>query len=249
MPISPITPVSAAGPDPLYLQVHRAVADEIARGTWRPEERLPPERVLCERFAVSRVTLRRALNALVSDGLLRASHGRGWYVAGGPLGEPPNALESFSAMGRARGLVPSARVLSTAVRPATIDEAEALTIAPGADLFAIERLRLLDGLPISIDKSRVPLARAPGLAAADFSQASLYTTLEADGVVPAWAEFALSAAAATPEEAALLDLAVGSPLLTASQTTFDQDHRPIELGHVRYRGDRYRFRATLVRRR
>ena len=235
--------------DPLYLKVHRAIADEIARGTYRHGDRLPTERALCERFSVSRVTLRRALRSLVEDGVLNPSQGRGWFVAPGPLSEPPNALLSFSKMAAALGLVPSARLLRAAVRAATIDEAEALLVAPGADLFVIERVRLLDGVPIALDESRVPLAYGPSLRQADWTTDSLYETLERCGTTPVWAEFAVAAAKATVRCSRLLDIEVGEPVLVALQTTYDANDRPIELGRMHYRGDRYRFRATLVRRR
>jgi DNA-binding GntR family transcriptional regulator len=235
--------------DPLYVQVQRAITDEIARGTYRPGDRLPTERALCDRFSVSRVTLRRALRALAEDGILNPSQGRGWFVATGPLSEPPNALLSFTEMAAALGLVASARIVHAGVRPATIDEAEALRIAPGADLFHIQRVRLLDGVPIAVDESRVPLNVAPSLPDEDLTTGSLYATLARHGVEPIWAEFTVLAEQADPRCSRLLGLEAGEPLLVARQTTYDAHDRPIELGHMRYRGDRYRFRATLARRR
>jgi GntR family transcriptional regulator len=235
--------------DPLYLQVHRAIADTIARGRFRSGDRLPTERALCERFSVSRVTLRRALRSLVEDGVLRPSQGRGWFVEPGPLSEPPNALLSFSNLASALGLTASAGVLRANVRPATIDEAETLRIAPGADLFLIERVRLLDEVPIALDESRIPLAIAPSLPESDWNTASLHDVLERHDATPAWAEFAVVAEKADARCSRALGIEVGEPLLVAHQTTHDANDRPIELGLTRYRGDRYRFRATLVRRR
>ena len=138
---------------------------------------------------------------------------------------------------------------SADARAATIDEAEALRIAPGADLFVIERVRLLDEVPIALDESRIPLAIAPSLPAADWTVDSLYETLEQFGAAPVWAEFAVAAEKADVRCSRLLDIDVGEPLLVARQTTYDANDWPIELGLMRYRGDRYRFRATLVRRR
>jgi GntR family transcriptional regulator len=189
------------------------------------------------------------LRSLVDEGVLRPSQGRGWFVEPGPLSEPPNALVSFSNMAAVLGLVASARVLRAAVRPATIDEAETLRVAPGADLFVIERVRLLDGVAIALDESRIPLAIAPSLPEADWNSASLHDVLERHTAAPAWAEFAVIAEKADARSSRVLGIEVGEPLLVAHQTTYDADDRPIELGLMRYRGDRYRFRATLVRRR
>lgn len=234
---------------PLHVQVHRAIADEIARGRHQPGDRLPTERELCERFTVSRITVRRALRELAADGIVSPAQGRGWFVREYPLSEPPNTLLSFTEMAAVRGLVASARVVHAGVRPATIDEAEELHIAPGSDLFHIQRVRLVDDLPIAFDENRVPLAVAPSLPDEDFTTSSLHETLARHGADPIWAEFSIHTEKSDPRFAQLLDLEVREPLLVARQTTYDVHDRPIELAHIRYRGDRYRFRATLTRRR
>jgi GntR family transcriptional regulator len=229
-----------------YQRVQDALAEEIARGRRSPGSRLPPERALAEHFGVSRVTLRRALAELERSGIV-SRDAAGWAVAGPAIGEPPNELMSFSEMAASRGLTPRARVLNTRVRSATIDEAETLGLAPGASLFEIERLRLMDDVPIMIDRSCIPLALAPELVEVDFSRVSLYSVLENRGVQPARANFAVEAIAADEHRAALLDLEPGEPLLRCSQLTEDETGRLIEMCEMVYRGDRYRFRATLVR--
>jgi GntR family transcriptional regulator len=233
-----------------YRRVQDALGEEIERGRRPAGSRLPPERALAEHFGVSRVTLRRALTGLEEQGVV-ARHPGGWTVGGPRIGEPPNALMSFTEMTTSRGLEPRGRVLDRRERPATIDEADLLGLAPGATLFELERLRLMDGVPILIDRSTVPAVVAPGLArrlaSADFSTASLYGELESGGVRPARARFAVEAVAADERQAALLDLRPGQPLLRCHQVTEDESGRVIELCDMVYRGDRYRFRATLVR--
>lgn len=231
-----------------YQRVRQALADEIGRGRRPPGSQLPPERALAEHFGVSRVTLRRALAELERTGVVSRAGGRGWAVAGPPIGEPPNALMSFSEMAASRGLTPRARVLGKRVRPATIDEAETLGLAPGAALFELERLRFMDDVPILIDCSRVPVALAPGLDEVDFSTASLYVVLEERyGLRPTRARFAVEAIAADERQSALLGLERGQPLLRCHQLTEDGTGRLIESCEMLYRGDRYRFRATLLR--
>src|SRR3990170_6946003 len=109
-----------------YQRVQDSLAEEIARGRRSPGSRLPPERALAEHFGVSRVTLRRALSELERAGVVSRTGARGWAVATSRIGEPPNALMSFSEMAASRGLTPSARVVAQRTRPATIDEAETL---------------------------------------------------------------------------------------------------------------------------
>jgi GntR family transcriptional regulator len=231
---------------PLHLAVRNAIAQDIAAGLSAPGDRLPSERDLCERLNVSRLTLRKALKALVDDGLLESVPGRGWFVAGGPISEPANVLLSFSDMARARGLTPSATVLSAEVRSAGLDEAEVLMVAPGSELFEIRRLRRLDGAATSIDHSRIPLSIAPGLPDVDFGVESLYSVLRTHGVEPARAAAVVEAVPADAEHARILEVDIGTPLLSLSQVTYAQDGRPIDMGDVTYRGDRYRFRANLL---
>jgi GntR family transcriptional regulator len=230
-----------------YQRVQQALAEEIQRGGRTPGARLPPERALAEHFGVSRVTLRRALDELSLGGLVRRT-GNGWEVASGAVGEPPNELMSFSELAASRGLTAGGRVLERCVRAATLDEAEALGLAPGAPLFELERLRTMDEVPILIDRTRIPLAVAPAIEQADLEQTSLYRVLEDRfGVRPARARFTVEAAPADPRRAHLLELETGQPILRCQQQTEDETGRVIELCEMVYRYDRYRFRATLVR--
>jgi GntR family transcriptional regulator len=232
---------------PRYLAVARELAAEIARGKVAPGERLPGERELCRHFDVSRVTVRHALSELRDRGLIEPESARGWFVTSTALGEP-NALMSFSEMARSRGLKPGARILAGRVRSATMDEAEALNIAPGSEVFDLERLRLLDGVPVAIERSRLPLAVAPALPEADLAAGSLYELLRKAGAAPARADYVLQAIPAEARHAAHLELPEGAPLLMATARTYDLRGRAIELSCSIFRGDRYRFRTTLVHR-
>lgn len=230
-----------------YQRVQEELAAEIERGRRPAGSRLPPERALAEHFGVSRVTLRRALEELARAGVVTRTT-TGWAVVSAAIGEPPNVLMSFSEMAASRGLTPGGRVLDRHVRPATIDEAEALGLAPGAPLFELERLRSMDDVPILIDRTRIPLSLAPGLEELDLEETSLYRVLEGRyGMRPTRARFSVEAIAADPRRAGLLGLEPGEPLLRCQQQTEDQTGRRIELCEMVYRGDRYRFRATLLR--
>jgi DNA-binding GntR family transcriptional regulator len=231
---------------PRFMAVADALATQIGAGDLAPGAQLLPERELCKRFEVSRVTLRRALATLRDRGLIEADAARGWFVSGPTLGEP-NALMGFSEMAAQRGLVATADILRAETRAATLDEAEALRIAPGAALFSLERVRRLDGAPIAIEHSRVPLRCAPDLPEADLARGSLYEALRRAGHAPERADYTLQAAAADAAQAARLEVEPGFPLLMASALTVDVTGAPVELSLSVFRGDRYRFRTTLVR--
>jgi GntR family transcriptional regulator len=230
----------------LHGQVRAELARRISSGGLPRNGQLPTERELSAEFGVSRVTVRRALASLAEDGLVHAVQGRGTFVSPVRVAEPPNALLSFRELAASRNLVAGARLLEAEVRPATISEAEQLEVAPGADLFHLERLRTLDGVPVALDASVVPVALAPELPRLDWSTASLYARLADAGHVPVRADYAVEAQGADARVAEHLELPVGAPVLVAESLTYGADDRLVEIGRMVYRGDRYRFRSTLL---
>ena len=234
---------------PLHRWLYRELKGSLAQEL-RPGSRLPSEREIGERYQVSRVTVRKALEALEGDGVVESSKGVGWFVTIPRPNEVENELTSFTEMAVARGLVATSRVVVARLRPATIDEAETLRVAPGADLAEIERVRMLDGLPVVVDWSVLPAARFPGLLDRDFETASLYRTLESEyGCEATSATYTMQAIAADSRQAELLGVVPGAPILSSAQVAFDQDGLPIQLCLFSYRGDRYRIQVRLGRKR
>ncbi len=237
-------------PEPLWVQAANLITAEIDSGTLKPGMRLPPERELCAQLNISRVTLRKALTRLVEEGLVNASHGRGWYVASTPASkEWPNSLESFSETAQRMGLTASSRVIRAEVVPATIDEAEEFLVAPGSPLFHLDRVRTLNDVPTAIDYTRIPFELVPGFTEKDFRTASLYEELEAAGLAPVRADSTIEARAADEYAAELLDIGVGKPLLVMNQRVMDVADRPLFASKIQYSGERYRLRTFFARRR
>jgi GntR family transcriptional regulator len=130
---------------------------------------------------------------------------------------------------------------------ATLDEAEALGVAPGALLFKLERVRMLDEVPIAIDRSIVPADLAPGLTDVDFRTESLYTALASAGLVLANAETTIEAREADSTIAEHLRVAVGKPILVMHQTVLNPADKPLFASTISYVGDRYRLRTSFAR--
>jgi DNA-binding GntR family transcriptional regulator len=236
---------TAAYAEPLHAQVRELLAQRIASGQLAGGARLPSERDLCHELGVSRVTLRKALLMLAEEGQLVAAKGRGWFVATEPVSEPPNALMSFSAMAALRGLQATSDVLVQQTRASSFEEAEALGIAPGAEVFELRRVRRLDDLAVALEEVRLPASAVGSTAAVDFARDSLHGLLAARGNVPSRSDCTVSAVLATEEQADLLETSPGAALLVVRQTSFDQHDRPLELNVSYLRGDRYRFTAAL----
>lgn len=227
---------------------YRHIELSLQRGEYPPGSRLPGERELALRLGVSRVTVRRALGLLEEAGKLERSSQRGWFVNSAVLGEVPSKLQSFSEMARARGLRPTARVLIQHVRPATLEEAEQLHIAPAAPVIELRRVRGMDGQPICVDLVVVKYEGAEPLATADMTDQSMYEQLERlCGISLHRSAYTVQADAADSEIATLLNCPTGAPILIGSEVAYTADGQPVLMGVNRYRGDAYRFRADLFR--
>ncbi|MET0813336.1 MAG: GntR family transcriptional regulator [Microbacterium sp.] len=247
-------PIRPDYPEPLWVQAAALIAGEISSGALRAGARLPPERELCQQLNISRVTLRKALGHLVEQGLLSPSHGRGWYVsadrsstAGGHQKDWPNSLESFTETAERMGLPATSIVLRADTVPATLDESERLSVAPGTPLFVLARIRRLDGVPIAVDETRFALALAPDVAGADLTEGSIYRLLEAQGADLHRAETTIEAKAADDALAEHLGVDAGHPMLVMSQIVTDAEGRPVLESTIRYSGDRYRLRTQFMR--
>lgn len=241
------TVLNGTYPEPLWMQARDSLVNRISVGEIKPGSRLPPERELCGTLGISRVTLRKALTALVDEGVLRAAQGRGWYVAAAERKEWPNTLESFSETAHRMGLLATSQVLRRESGPASFDEAEALQIAPGATLFRLERVRMLDGVPIAVDLALLPADIAVGCDEVDFTVRSLYDTITRAGFELAQADTTIEARPADAALAGHLAIAAGTPVLDMRQIVRDRTLRPLLSSSIRYAGDRYRLRTSFMR--
>ncbi len=224
------------------------LAEALRRGVYPPGTRLPGERDLASQLGVSRSTLRQALGQLADEGQLQRSSQRGWFVPQRVVGEPPSVLQSFSEMAHARGLTPTSHILRQQVRPATLDEAERLRIAPTARVLEVHRLRGLDAVPVCVDDNVLVGERAEGLVDADLEDRSLYDELETRcGIRVARSSYSVQAKAADPAVSRLLQVPEASPVLVGYEVTYDSAEVPVLISTTTYRGDAYRFQADLYR--
>ena len=222
---------------------HRAwerVVQSIREGEYRPGDKLPPERELAELLGVSRSTLRLALHELERSGVLvrRPGRGGGTFVAARKIERNLTALAGLADYIRQQGLTAGARVISVTLLAADPATAGALGLDAGAPVIEIVRVRLADGDPIALERSRFPAARFPDLAEQPLG-GSLYQLLrEHYGEPPRRALERLEPVAAGPADAALLGVDPGTPLLAVERTTYGAGGAPIEHAYDLFRGDR-----------
>ena len=232
---------------PAYLRVARAVERAIATERLGPGERVESERALAERFGISRMTARRALEHLTRKGVVEARGGRGTYVAPTVLVHRAPSLTGFTEETSRQGAVPSSRVLFAGT--VTLDEAvaAALDLGRGARAYRLSRLRLADASPVAIETTEIPIAVAPGLEGIeDVGTGSLYALLrERFSVVPTRAEQSLSVGVAGADDAARLDVETGAAVLAMTRLTRDADGRPIEHARSLYRADAFLMKIDL----
>lgn len=234
---------------PKYYQLASILRQKIEDGEWEPRSPIPSERQLEQLYNVSRTTTREAIDHLVRQGYLYREHGRGTFVSPQKLQKGLMELTSFSEDLIKRGITPGQVILNLdwLVPPPNI--LQKLELSAGSEVLCIRRLRLGDQTPIGLQTSYLALDKSRNITREDLeSTGSLYRILaEKFGIIPTEADETLEVTLATPEEALLLTIEPGSPLLLNKRVLFSQTRTPVEFVKILYRGDRYRYYVRLSR--
>jgi GntR family transcriptional regulator len=235
---------------PKYFQLVNILRHKIEDGEWEPYESIPSERELEKQYNISRTTIREAIAVLVRQGYLYREHGRGTFVAPQKLQKGLHELTSFSEDMHNRGITPGHQIRFIGYTDPPPKVLQALELPPDTPkIFMLERIRLGDGQPIGLQSSYLALPNDQVFSLQDIeSYGSLYKLLyDKFNLIPTEAEETVESTLASPEEAALLDTAEGSPLLLSSRIMYAQNRHPVEYVKILYRGDRYKYVARLVR--
>ena len=225
---------------PAAERVRRQLLDQIQHGLLRPGERLGAERDLAQKLGVSRSTMRQALGALETAGAVRRVPGRGGgtFVRSQKVERDLSRVVGVPALLRAQGMTSGSRIINTAIAKADQETVTALELAPGAYVVDVVRIRLADGLPISLEHVRLPAERFPQLLDLPLG-GSLYDLLDEHyDTVPGEAEEHIEVVAASEDEASILGTEPGAPLLSITRTTKDQHGAVFEYSHDLFRADR-----------
>jgi GntR family transcriptional regulator len=229
---------------PLYLQLKRWIEDAVNRGAIKPGDALPSERDLASRVDMSRVTVRKAVQHLVREGLLVQRHGSGTYVAQHPnrVEQSLSQLTSFAEDMARRGMAVKSVWLDRGLYLPSPEETVALGLGSGDSVARVARLRLSGETPIAIERASLSANILPD---PEKVGTSLYAHLEKSGGRPVRAIQRIRAVSLGHEDATLLQVAPGVASLHIERTSYLASGRVVEFTRSVYRGDTYDFVAEL----
>lgn len=214
---------------PLYQQVQDILKARLIKGAWKPGDLLPSEFQLADELKVSQGTVRKALDEMVAQNLLVRRQGRGTYVA---QHDQQRSLFHFFKLEPDDGSrrLPTSQVLDISVASANAAECEALRLTPADRVIRVERVRLMDEMPIMYEWLSVPEPLFPTLAQMGQLPNTLYSLYAVQfGITVTKAREELRAVPATEIEARYLKLPVGEPVLEIQRVAIALDGRPVEL--------------------
>ena len=225
---------------------HEEIAEElrqaIDRGEYPVGGTLPTESDLAARYQVSRGTVRQAVAALTAEGRIGSRQGARRVVLGNRRSQSFAELRSFAQWARAMGRVATGHVIDQHRRPATEEDAERLQIAAGEQVLQVLRLRGLDGEPVLVERNVYPLWMAEAVERIPVDSESVVQVLYEDiGIIFAYGEHIIDAVAAGTQDADLLGIRRGGPLLRIRRVTTTHAGRPIEWSDDRYRSGTVSF--------
>jgi GntR family transcriptional regulator len=234
----------AAQGGPIYLRFARRIESAIQRGVIKPGEALPSERDIAMMADISRVTVRKAVQDLVQQGLLVQRHGSGTFVTPkvSRVEQSLSQLTSFTEDMARRGKVVRSRFLDRGVFAPSPEEVMVLGLAAGERVSRINRLRMADETPLAIERATMSVASLPD---PESVEVSLYAALEKNGCRPVRAVQRISALSLDEADAHILQVEPGSASLKIERISYLPSGRVVEFTRSIYRGDAYDFVAEL----
>ncbi len=234
---------------PRYLQVHDLIKNDIIEERLKQGERLPSEEELAKKYQISRMTLRKSLELLISDGYIYSLHGVGTFIAKRPVQFNYPKMISFSAYVKAQGHEADSRVLAISEIPYDQKIYDELNLKKKQGVICICRLRIIDGLPVAIENSYHPKENYEHYHVTDVEQdlKSIFNLMEKSGFHATREMDTIGAINADKDQARLLELNPGDALLSFTTITYSKQGIPLEYLTMVARPDRVQFTFILPR--
>ena len=228
---------------PLYIKLKEAIVLDIQNGEHKPGDLLPSQRTLAEKYDMSHMTVRRAINELISEGVIYALQGKGIYVAHQKIAYDYGSLQGLDNQLARLGMKPDTKVLEAKVMKASTMIAQTLQIEPSMPVIFLRRLRYADGNPFSLNAVFLPAYQVPGILEKESLQHSLYQILREEyGLTLAGSTNNVSAEIADEEVMQLLEIEYPTAVIVREQITYLETGEIIEYSRSHTRGDIYSVR-------
>jgi len=235
---------------PIYEQITNWIREKIQTSEWQNDQQIPSETELCEIFEVSRGTVRKAIEVLISERLLVRIHGKGTFVRNKILLEqkPTWRLAGFSRDLISRGIPYSTKVLKKEVMQPSEEVRKKLRLSPSKKIFNMQRLRTINQQPVLLIENHVVYDYCEGVEDINFEENQLYITLENTFNIPFdWANRTYRAILADPKVAGLLNLQKNAPLMYLEELYHDSLSTPIEYTRAWFDAQIFYITATISR--
>lgn len=226
-----------------YRQIERAITQAIQNGNLKEGDRIPSEVELAKELGLSRMTINKAFTSLARRGLLTRARGKGSFITPRKLHQGFFRVTSFNRYIEEMGMVPSTKVIETAVQPANQSVAGALSIPEGSPVILVKRLRIADGVPLMFETRYLNETYCRPILSKDLSTGSIHDILIKKLNLPLTrVRQSLELKRASRREAELLRIKPGACCFYMVRTTFTHE-KPITWVHYVYRSEYYRFEA------
>lgn len=241
--------INKNSPLPIYYQLEEEIRSLIQTEKLKAGELLPSEREYAERYNISRMTVRQAINNLAAEGLLYRQKGRGTFISEKKFEQDLQGLTSFSEDMRQRGLTPSNKLISFQVMEATKRVAETLQLTPDAEVYEIVRIRYANEAPVAVETIYTPKQLVGEMSAQDVED-SFYNYMETKlNHKIAYGDQTIESVLANEFEIENLNVHDGAPVLLMQRTSYlsDEQATPLEYVKSAYRADKYKFKLQMRR--
>jgi GntR family transcriptional regulator len=232
---------------PRYVQIRESLRTEIAKGAFKPGQKLLPEDELASQYGVSRMTVRQALTDLIDAGIVYRRHGVGTFVSQAHVERDHSRLTNFFEAAEEEGIIARASVLVGEVIPAKRQVAIALNLEESEPVIRIKTLRFANDVPVTVHDAHIPYKLFPDLLKRNFERLHIWTHMEDYGYRVKRAVQKIEARDADEEMAQLLGIEIGGPILYKERTVYAEDGTPVEFTYCYNRGDTYSLTIVLSR--